>query len=430
MNLSQLEIVSPKRGRVKQGWEGFFPYYAGFSNSFASSILSSSCLPAGSRVLDPWNGSGTTTFAAAKLGLNTLGVDINPVMAIVARARLLNSTEADSLAPLAREIVNKTKASPEICAENDPLLSWFDENTSSMLRSLELHARRLLIGPLNGLEDDFRRISSLASSFYVALFAVARSMVTAFRSSNPTWTRVPKDRASRVSTDGNEIACRFLHQVEAMAAALETVNIDVRAHIQTSTILVGDTVEIDLQPNSIDMVLTSPPYCTRIDYAAATRVELAFLHYFSGQSEVSLSRKMLGSTRVPAEHLQIDDSWGPTATSFLKKLREHNSKASAGYYFKTHLDYFHKLSKSLQTISKTLKISGSAVLVIQDSHYKELHNDLPRATIEIAESHGLLFGREERFEVRNTLAGTHPLSRQYRQNANATESVLCLTKVR
>ena len=46
-------------------------------------------------MLDPWNGSGTTTYAAAQLGHSSIWLDLNPVMVIVARARLLSPSEAD-----------------------------------------------------------------------------------------------------------------------------------------------------------------------------------------------------------------------------------------------------------------------------------------------------------------------------------------------
>lgn len=59
-------IPSPKRTKkARMGWDGFFPYYAGFSEQFARELISSSGLKPGSLVHDPWNGSGTTTYAAS-----------------------------------------------------------------------------------------------------------------------------------------------------------------------------------------------------------------------------------------------------------------------------------------------------------------------------------------------------------------------------
>lgn len=82
------ERITPKRGRqCLEGREGWFPYYAGFSEAFASSAIASCNLKGAMTVLDPWNGSGTTTSAARRLGHCAIGFDLNPVMVVVARAR-------------------------------------------------------------------------------------------------------------------------------------------------------------------------------------------------------------------------------------------------------------------------------------------------------------------------------------------------------
>ncbi|MCY4592044.1 MAG: hypothetical protein OXE86_16115 [Alphaproteobacteria bacterium] len=88
-----------------RGWHNFFPYYAGYPEHFARSVLAGAGLLKNALVLDPWNGSGTTTFSASQIGLASQGINLNPIMLIVPRARLLPRTEADSLEPLAREVV-------------------------------------------------------------------------------------------------------------------------------------------------------------------------------------------------------------------------------------------------------------------------------------------------------------------------------------
>ena len=49
---------------------------------------------------------------------------------------------------------------------------------------------------------------------------------------------------------------------------------------------------MDIAADSVDFVLTSPPYCTRIDSTAATRIELAVLapYYYRPQSALWAGR--------------------------------------------------------------------------------------------------------------------------------------------
>ena len=191
----RLRIFSPKRNkRLQTGWEGFFPYYAGYPELFARELLQSAKLPRGAVVLDPWNGSGTTTYTATSLGLNSIGIDLNPVMIIVARARLLPPSEADHLRPLAATILSHAHSAPLTLAPDDALLGWFDPATAGFVRGIEQNIRRSLVGSMTKSPDGVHldRISGTAATLYVALFAACRRLVAPFRSSNPTWLRAPR----------------------------------------------------------------------------------------------------------------------------------------------------------------------------------------------------------------------------------------------
>ena len=170
-------IQSPKRDRKMQTeWEGFFPYYAGFSESFARSLLSSLKFKHNNPIiLDPWNGSGTTTYTATSLGLKSVGIDINPVMSIIARTRLLPKSEADSIEPLAKEIIHHASRHRQPVDKHDPLRQWFGRKSVESIRSLESSIRRHLVGAQTCAADSIHleRLSGLASTYYVALFSTS-----------------------------------------------------------------------------------------------------------------------------------------------------------------------------------------------------------------------------------------------------------------
>ena len=426
-----LVIQSPKRtNQAQRGWDGFFPYYAGYPESFARALLKSANLPKDAVVLDPWNGSGTTTFSASQLGLTSCGFDLNPVMIIIARARLLPPSEADSLAPLTRETIKGVRADQRLLRPNDPLLWWFENSTAALIRSLEQRIRNQLVGrqTLMPTGGKLERMSGLAATFYVALFSVCRQLTAPFRSSNPTWLRKPRSDEVRVNADSERILGAFTSNVLSMAAALAERGSERQFEHAAAELKLADTTSTVLPEASVDMVLTSPPYCTRIDYSAATRIELAVLHPLVNMKMEDLGRRMIGSTRVPDHAIAVQENWGEICGSFLKELKAHPSKASSGYYYKTHLDYFEKMSRSMENLAKGLKVKGTAVLVVQDSYYKDVHNDLPAIAAEMAAASGLQLRRRTDFHLKRTMAGINPHSRTYKRAAGAVESVLCFEK--
>jgi hypothetical protein len=431
MNFSALSIVNPKRKKqVRSAWDEFFPYYAGYPDSFARNIISSARLDPRAVILDPWNGSGTTTYVASRMDFPAIGLDLNPVMVIVARSRMLPGSEADSLQPLAAEILKRARNEATECADGDPLIWWFEKDTADWFRSIELSIRSTLLGDLtltpHGVNLD--RISSVAATFYVALFNIAKTLVSAFQSKNPTWLRKPKDGEARCSLPRAEISQRFQAKIKGMSDALfakaellslEPMPVSIRRFDSTSSFGL-DT--------SVDFVLTSPPYCTRIDYTAATRIELAILHPLLDFTVDDLSRGMIGSIKVPKRETQIRTEWGSKCVEFLQKVTTHQSHASSCYYLKTYIDYFDKMDRSMSNISASLKDGSAAVLVVRDSHYKEIHNDVPSIVAEMADRHGLELKRREDFEVKTSIAGINPGARSYNNHSKIVESVLCFQK--
>nr|WP_237212716.1 DNA methyltransferase [Ruegeria lacuscaerulensis] len=426
-----MRIVSPKRDRrIQNGWEAFFPYYAGYPEVFVDELLSSADLRQSSVVLDPWNGSGTTTLAAARKGHRSIGYDINPVMIVIARARLLPKSEADSLEPILQQVLEGCEPQLEV-PSNDPLNKWFHDETTAAIRALERSICERLVGrlTLNHSGVNLEYLSSIAAAFYVALFAVGRKLVSSFRSTNPTWIRVAKVDEDRVHVDGSNVRELFRDQIVAMTLELlhpsHNREIDFAA-VELATV---DSQNCNVEEEAIDLVVTSPPYCTRIDYTAATRVELAILKPLCSIDDRQLSRQMIGSTRVPVDEIEKKEEWGKTCLSFLDKVKAHPSKASSGYYLKTHLDYFEKMAASLKSIRQSLKIGGKAILVVQDSFYKDVHNDLPAILSEMAGPSNLHLKRREDFNVRRTMSGMNVSSKNYNRKPGAVEAVLCFEAV-
>lgn len=420
-------MENPKRRGDESLPATWYRYYAGFSEAFAKSILSTSELDKGSWILDPWNGSGTTTATATALGYNSIGLDLNPAMVVVAKARGLDPAEYPSLKPLSTEILGKATRSFQTDS-NDPLLTWFLPNSVASIRGIEASVQKLLIdeeayAPIKTRSAE--KLSDLAAYFYVALFRTVRSLLRPFYASNPTWLKNPKSVHARLRPSKEVVLVTFKSELSRMLPK----EADSKASRSAEKVLkVASSEKLPIERNTVDLVLASPPYCTRIDYAVATWAELAILGFRSGVEFAQLRRELIGSTTVPKQLPATCDSWGSTCLDFLDRLKSHNSKASATYYYKNHLQYFASLCASIGEVERVLKPAGRCVLVVQDSYYKDLHTDLAAVMSEMATKRGLSLHHRQDFRLKRTMAGVNPGSSEYRNSFEATESVLSFNK--
>src|SRR5207247_10181768 len=131
----------------------------------------------------------------------------------------------------------------------------------------------------------------------------------------------------------------------------------------------------------------------------------------------ALRAALLGSSTVLRDEAAIDSDWVKTGRIFLTALKRHGSKASATYYLRIHRQYFDGLVRSLRELDRVLRLGAPCVLVVQDSRYKEIHNDLPTIATEMAKSVGW------RVADRHDYQSTRHIGRVHRKTA-ATESAL------
>jgi DNA modification methylase len=402
-------LPTPKLTRPCEG-SRWYSFYAMFSESFARGILERASLSANALVLDPWLGAGTTTSVASSLGFRACGFDINPAMVSIARGRLATRDVAIAAQRLIESTLSATKRS---ILSDDPLLTWFELDAARELRAWErsIAAIRATVAP------------EAADFLLTALFATVRHLAKSFKSKNPTWLKRPQID-SRIDATWQQVRsllrqeCGTRRQL-AQAASPEN---DVR-------IEVGSSDALRLQDSSADFVLTSPPYCTRIDYAISTQLELAVL----GVSDCSLRElrnRSMGTSTVRKTSDGVNNAWGATCTAALAQIARHRSKASKSYYLKTYVQYFRDLSSSLTELDRVLRPGGAACLVVQDSYYKSIQIDLAQIVIEMGQ--GLGWAQHDRmdFTATRNMRSINTRSRKYLSNVNAVESVLWLVKAK
>jgi SAM-dependent methyltransferase len=425
-------IRSPKRkSSTQSGKAAWFPYYAGFSCSFVEDAIQyANEIGCVTRVLDSWNGSGTTTQVAHSKGLRVDGFDLNPAMLVVAKAKLIDSTVYGSIGSLLDDICEKARAcKPDL--QQDPLQSWFTDKSVVPFRRLDRAISTLLIdskeySPLAS-RPSFRDVSALACFFYVALFRSLRTYLTPFFGSNPTWVRQAPTDEDKVSISLEDLITIFRREVELMLPALKPQVPDIQPADVQATVDIAESSSLPVSDSAYDMVVSSPPYCTRIDYAVKTRPELALLGLDDARFR-SLRDEMLGTPTIPNVTHEASDNWGAYCNRMLGRIKRHPSRASESYYWKTFVQYFDVLHRSIGELGRALKPRGLCFLVVQDSYYKNIHVDLARIVNDMAQTAGMQLREQLDFPTTRTMVGLNSAARSYKEKREQAESVLIWEK--
>jgi len=110
--------------RSHSGIEGIHPYPAKFIAEIPRAILSSLPLPKSTAVLDPFCGSGSTLVESQRLGIPSVGIDLNPIACLMSRVKTA-SCPVD-LEEHAAEIVRISRGVPKNDVPEIPNLDhWF-----------------------------------------------------------------------------------------------------------------------------------------------------------------------------------------------------------------------------------------------------------------------------------------------------------------
>ena len=67
-------------------------------------------------------------------------------------------------------------------------------------------------------------------------------------------------------------------------------------------------------------------------------------------------------------------------------------------------------------------------MVVQDSYYKDIHNDVPKIVSEMADDYGLSLRRRADFESNRSMVGMNKHARKYVAKRKNNESVLCFVQ--
>lgn len=195
-----------------------YPYKGKFHPQMIRALLNIIGLKEGDTVFEPFSGSGTTALEAQLLGINFIGIDISPLCVIQGRVKTESIYVIDEIKELKNEILANIKSN----------LFQTENNYYSLIDKLSKDERVknfYILARLLAVSDNSRRNRDFINSFIKNIDLMIYSI---------------KD---------------YIEIKEKLNLRLGDVKIEV-----------GDSRNVRLPDNSVDGIITSPPYSIALDY--------------------------------------------------------------------------------------------------------------------------------------------------------------------
>ena len=278
-----------------------YPYKGKFHPQMIRALLNIIGLKIGDTVLDPFIGSGTTAIEAQLLGINCIGIDISPLCVLQSKVKTESITVFQEIINWKEEVLNRS----EMNLFNDEAIeSVIDKIKDERVRNFFLMAK------LVAVSDNARRKKDFNKSFKTNLNLMLASV-----------------------KDFIEIADRL---------NLTLGKIDIRE---------GDARALNLESESVDGIITSPPYSIALDYIENDFHALKTLGY----DPEKLREKFIGVRGKGKERIDL---------------------------------YNEDMKKSLQEMYRVLKPGRYAVLIVGNATYQGKEIKTVEFIIERAEEIG------------------------------------------
>lgn len=425
-----------RRKDPKYVTHGLHPYKGKFYPQLAKALMNCAGLSPGDRVYDPYCGSGTVLLEAALNGYRGLGCDLNPLAAKVARAKTsildVPFTEVSDaieavLKKTTRPIIKATSLDGFAPAARKELVSWFPVPVAHKLATLL---------------EFCRAVPNAAIVEYLEI--IVSSIVRDVSNQEPSDLRIRRRRTPLTDAPVFDLFRQRARDAQARLARFDAIRAHRPRPFYAPIAMYGGNSdalvlrELGVGRESIDCVITSPPYATALPYIDTDR--LSFLLLFgetarqSGSREKLLtgSREVSGRERARLEQeLEAADASELLPPSVVKVVRRICASNKQGVGFRRRNTasllwrYFTQISTSLARTTEALKSGAPAFVVVGDSR-TQLEGQLVstqtcRGIAEIGERHGLRL--EDTISIDVTREGYRHL-----KNAITENQILCFVK--
>ncbi len=326
-----------------------------------------------STVLDPFCGTGTTLVEAKLAGMVPIGIEGNPFPHFASTVKTDWSVGASLLADHTRHIADQALGilRSQGIDDNFPF-----EKEHKNLRSLAPDAERLILAnsisplPLHKTLILLECLNAYETEPYYrhALLALGNALV--FKISNLHFGPEVGVRKPKIDVP---VVSNWLLEISKMANDLQSV---AGRSYSDATVHLGDARSLEyMESNSIDAVITSPPYPNEKDYTRTTRLESVVLGFVNSKADLRKLKKGLVRSNTRGIYKEDDDDQWVAQFPEIQEIAEAIEKRrielgkDSGFerlYAKAAKLYFGGMAKHLSDLRRILRPGAQLAYVVGD----------------------------------------------------------------
>lgn len=355
----------------------WYYYKEGFSPSLVQHAINQYNLGSESRILDPFNGSGTVTLTSSQNNILSTGIEVNPFTAFVAKSKTLSTKH--KLFEEAFEKVYEKLILPNSKSSLENF-STFSESTCKDQWLFNLDIIRSFSSGISIVQDSNNNYSQLLKLILISSImevSNARKDGKCMRY-RPNWKSDPFTR--------NDFINACVKNYVRFSEDLQESEVLVKPNI-----LNDDARSIDEDTDSkFDLVITSPPYLNTFDYTDIYRPELFLGGFVTSPDELHKLR-----FKTIRSHIQVN--WTkPDINSVdsillldvFKKLNKDHSKLMNKKIPLMILAYFEDMKNMFNKLARITKKGGHFWIVVSNSAYANIEVPVDLILSDIASKSG------------------------------------------
>ena len=343
----------------------WYRYTAGFSSEWVKSVVQDKIKKENDnsiKVLDPFAGSGTTLLACDEIGISSIGYESQPLVYKIACSKLC--WDADI-----QKVIAKTKKVLKYAKDHKFKSSEFPEIVKKCYDEKNLAEIDALKQTIDKICKDDKEDKLVWVGFVSILRSSSHVGTAIWQYVLPNKTKAKVLSAFEAFERQMEVICEDIDVFQKNGAEKKSLIIQQDARERSS-----------VEDNSIDLIITSPPYANNYDYADATRLELSILGTIKGWGDLqdiirpglvrSCSQMVSQETQKTYEYLEdpllspIHDEIVEVCRNMEREKANHGGKKN--YYTMIAL-YFLDLAKIWMELRRVCKKGSLVCFVIGDS---------------------------------------------------------------